>query len=169
MAARALGKIGDVEATADLVRVLKDETKSLHVLSSAAVAVVALEGPSRRDAALVFATVARLTERDERYELLTALCAWLSIPSEWLLRAEASDSAWAALRDAVAAGAAPSAAVYTHFEERDLAGIRACLAEAVGELPADERQVADALAAALARTERWSVLAVLASAWLLLR
>jgi MFS family permease len=86
MAARALGKIGDERAVAPLVRLLQEESAARKALSSAARALLRFEAPARQHAKLLFHTLSKLEEREDRFEIMDGLCALLEIPNRWLLR-----------------------------------------------------------------------------------
>ena len=164
MAARALGKLGQASALPPLVELMQRED-DLLVCASACRALLCLEG-GRAHADLVFDNLGKLSNRDERYELMDVLCDWLGIPNRWLLRSSASVSAWESLRDEIdrrsgAWHAAREDAIRA-FMERDLEQLKHLFDGAMLD-----GEIVQALARALGRSDRWGPVAVLASARLL--
>jgi len=168
MAARALGKIGNPRAIGPIAAELARETGSLHVVASLNKALLRLD--AREHADLVVGSLSKLTNREERYELMTILCEWLGIPYEWLLRS-ASHVSWAeALRNEIERRPRrwqrERAPVIEAFDRRDWQRIAANIRKRVGERKTVDATVA-AVGVALDNAEEWQSVTTLAAAWLL--
>jgi len=168
MAARALGKIGNPAAIEPLVQVTASKPKSLHLVSSCCKALVELNATEHAE--LVFENLLKLGFRQERYELINALCPWLGISNEWLLQATAIEKPIHAIRECL--DLRPTAWLNAHqtvidpLMARDLSAIQAQVADAAKETG---DPVACGMSRVLGRLKIWQGLATLAGAWLLFR
>jgi Na+/melibiose symporter-like transporter len=172
MCARTLGKLGDRRAAPAIAAALAAEHESQHVMTSACWALLRL-GAIEDYAELIFNTLQNLPDREERYELMDALCDPLGLSHEWLLRFTNASIPFQALQQYIAhqppAWREARASLVAAFHARDLAAIRTALRAAVSQPPETEDPLLQSFAAALERFDRWQSPAVLASAWLLLR
>jgi Na+/melibiose symporter-like transporter len=167
--ARALGKIGN-PAPIDRLRALVSQTSAAtRVRASACIALIVLDHEHSAD--LILGVLAELTERAERYEVMNALCGFLGISNEWLLRYLPGTGPRAALlehslRRPKAWQATHDAAIWA-LNERDVGRVRELFLERVTEN--EQSPTLAAMRAKLVAAEHWQPVLVLAAAWLLLR
>ncbi len=169
MSARALGKVGNAAASGPLAELLAcSDEENLQVIASCCRALLRLEAYSA--APVVFASLERLTSREEYYELLNVLCGWLLIPNGWLLRSTTKISISEMLNEEINRRSAlwqrSHAPVIEAFRERDQEGIRQTLQH---YLETHHDAVGATLAEVMAKEPRWGPETVLATAWLLFR
>lgn len=171
MCARALGKLGDRRAAPAIAAMVAAEKESQHVLTSGCWALVRMGAAEYGDQ--VFDTLQNLPDREERYELMDALCDPLGLSHEWLLRFTDESFPFQALEQYIAyrspAWRQARAPLVAAFLGRDLTAVRTALRQAVSRPPYAVDPLLQAFAAALERHDSWKSPAVLASAWLLLR
>ncbi|MHC4887650.1 MAG: HEAT repeat domain-containing protein, partial [Planctomycetota bacterium] len=84
MSARALARLGTKEAVPQLAAILADDSGSQHLLASACWSLLHLNAMDHRRE--IISAFARLTEREDRYELSDAICGNLNLTNNWLLR-----------------------------------------------------------------------------------
>ncbi len=170
MAARALGKLGDLRAVPQLVITLQTAGEDEHVLASACRGLIRLQGTGHGE--LLFTTLASLTDREERFELMEALCGHFGLSNEWLLRFARAGAMRQGLEEFVshqpARWQSARAEVATACKDRNLAALQRLMTSAVAGLP-EARTAERALNTVLQRAERWNAVSIMAAAWLLLR
>ncbi len=171
MAARALGKIGNVEALPVLVEILLSDERSQHVKSSACLALIQLGGEMH--AAIIFSCLSELTNRDDRFELIPLLCSYLDITNEWFLKnvpkvgsskallgyAEKFSKEWQE----------KNREVLDALKNRDISAIVQIFENELSHVAAgSDRTVLEGLGSSLHIHPQWQPTASLAAAWLLL-
>ncbi len=171
MSARALAKMNVREAIPVLVDILQTPQRSEHVLSSACWALLKLDD-NGECADLCVDVLARLTDREERYEVADAFCGHLALSNEWLLRYTNSASTQEAIVGAIAEESAAWRSererVCRAAEDRDKETIEQEFGDVLGDFE-EPHPLLLALQRALRQTDRWRVLHVVAAAWLLWR
>jgi len=169
MAARALGKIGDQRAITSLLFLLETETASKYVISSACSALIQLNCHSE----LIFDKLGIMTRREARLELLDALCTPLEITNEWLLRFLGNETAHEALLEYIEhrskSWRAERNELIMAVKKQDIDAVKSLFALASGGAPYDKSEILATLRKSLGKLTLWEPIAVLASAWLLLR
>lgn len=171
MAARALGKIGDSRAINPILKILNEETYSLHVVSGCCWALLRLD--ARDHAEYAFRGLVRLRQREDRYELLSIFSRWLGVTDYWILVSDSKTSGWDSLREYIAGY--PSDWREKHretiavFESKNRHDLEIALSRTVSSLKGRERELPESLLKVLKETSDWSPLCVLAVAYLLFR
>ncbi|MBI3986253.1 MAG: MFS transporter [Lentisphaerae bacterium] len=171
MSARSLGKLGDRRAVPELVTVLTYEADSLHITASCCIALVQLNALEHADA--ILGKLPLLSQRDERVELMDALCAWFHIPNDWLLRASQESGPGKSLQEDIERRSSSwhreHREIVATFRDRDTQRLLTLLAEAARDRNLDESLVLAPLIKAIEAGAEWDIFHTLATAWLLYR
>ena len=169
MAARALGKIGDRRAIDPILRVLNEESSSLHVIAGCCWALLRLE--AREHADYAFRGLMKLREREERYEMLSIFSRWLGVTDRWILMSNSRAPAWESLHafldEFSREWRAERSEIIDVFRARERPALERFLGERIAALRNEERQLPESLLTVLKETSDWSPLCVLATAYLL--
>ena len=169
MSARALGKLGDARAVGPLATLLEEELHKLSIVSAASLALLQLN--SRENVPLALLALFRLRNREDRYELMNAFCEWLEIPSRWLLHSTSHHSSWESLNSHIelysVSWRKARQPIIRIFLQRDHGRLLNLLENRIGASREGRFAAARALVHVARKSERWSPLSVLATAWLL--
>ena len=170
MAARALGKIGDPRAIDSVLRVLNEESRSLHVIAGCCWALLRLDAHEHAD--IAFRGLMKLREREERYEMLSIFSRWLGVTDRWILMSNSRATAWESLNAFLDEFSndwkAERSAVVEIFQKRDRGRLEKSFSECVASLQGEEKELPTSLLTVLKETSDWSPLCVLATVYLLL-
>ncbi len=170
MAARALGKIGDPRAIDSVLRVLNEESRSLHVIAGCCWALLRLDAHEHAD--IAFRGLMKLREREERYEMLSIFSRWLDVTDRWILMSNSRATAWESLNAFLDEFSndwrAERSAIVEIFQKMDRDGLEKSISERVASLQGEEKELPTSLLTVLKETSDWSPLCVLATVYLLL-
>lgn len=170
MAARSLGKIGDLSAVDPLVETLRWEEKHLHVVASACWGLLKLNSYEHADYA--FRGLLKLREREERYEMLSIFSRWLGVTDRWILISDSEASAFKSLSDYLDtmsdAWQAERGELIEAFRRRDRGYVATRLEERAALVGESKEEMVKSLRRVMVEADDWSPLCVLAVAYLLL-
>ena len=167
MAARSLGRMNDPLAISVLVNILSTECDSQHLLASACRGLLRLN--AKEHACIIFDALCKIDHREERYELLEALCSWLSISSHWVLTSNNSnsstyDSLYNELELRSDSWKRTHAEAIEAFKAKDIERIRKLLQKSAGD-----DLLRHALLNSLNKIDTWQPLVVVGAAVILLK
>lgn len=169
MSARALGKLGDPRAIDFLANHLKKELHNLSIVSATSLALIQLN--SRKHVPLTLHSLLLLKNREDRYELMNAFCEWLEIPSRWLLHSTSQHSSWESLNTHLdlysASWRKVRQPIIQVFRKRDQGKLVNLIENHLRANPEALSPTIASLIQVTRKSEKWSPISVLASAWLL--
>lgn len=171
MSARALGKIKDDRAVQPLLETIRNEQDYLHIISACSWALLQFENPEFTE--MAFLSIIKLRNREERYELLSILSRMMGISDRWILISDSRVSAAKCLLDYIETFSntwrKERTLIINALEQNDKLTIDRLVAEALEETVSVSVSPQQSLSNALQQTTEWTPIAVLATAWLLLK
>jgi len=168
IAARALGKLHELNAIPPIVETLQKEQQSAIVISSCCRALLRLHADNYMH--LVFDALATMGDHDGKYELCDVLCTYMGFSNDWLIRYNGDKIAYFALQEYVQNNpqhwSDEQQLCIDAFLKKDDIQIRFLLNK---EKKDDTSMIFGQFYEAIGRTKSWNALFVLSTAWFLFR